>query len=162
VKTAGRLDHIEPFYVMECAKAADEIARGPLCDPAQGGRPMIYLNIGEPDFTAAPLVVEAAMRCMAQGRTQYTQATGLPELREDIARWYAQRFGLNIEPGRGGGAAAHHPGAGRSRRRGAAARPELSLQPPLRCRGRRPRRAAAVWPRASLSARRRCGARRVE
>jgi aspartate/methionine/tyrosine aminotransferase len=100
VKLAARLDHIEPFYVMECAKAADEIARGPLCDPAQGGRPMIYLNIGEPDFTAAPLVIEAATRCMAQGRTQYTQATGLPELREDIARWYAQRFGLNIAPER--------------------------------------------------------------
>jgi aspartate/methionine/tyrosine aminotransferase len=100
MKTASRLDHIEPFYVMECAKAADEIAQGPLCDPARGGRPMIYLNIGEPDFTAAPLVVEAAMRCMAQGRTQYTQATGLPGLREDIARWYAQRFGLNIAPER--------------------------------------------------------------
>jgi aspartate/methionine/tyrosine aminotransferase len=100
VKTARRLDHIEPFYVMECAKAADEIARGPLCDPAQGGRPMIYLNIGEPDFTAAPRVVEAAARCMAKGRTQYTHATGLSGLREDIARWYAQRFGLNIAPER--------------------------------------------------------------
>jgi hypothetical protein len=29
VKLASRLDHIEPFYVMECAKAADEIARSP-------------------------------------------------------------------------------------------------------------------------------------
>jgi aspartate/methionine/tyrosine aminotransferase len=96
MRTASRLDHIEPFYVMECAKAADEIARGPLCDPTRGGRPMIYLNIGEPDFTAAPLVVEAATRCMAEGRTQYTHATGLAGLREDIARWYAQRFGLNI------------------------------------------------------------------
>ncbi len=97
MKLAARLDHIEPFYVLECAKAADEIARGPLCDPAQGGRPMIYLNIGEPDFTAAPLVVEAAARCMAQGRTQYTHATGLHGLREDIARWYARRFGLSID-----------------------------------------------------------------
>jgi len=100
MKLAGRLEHIEPFYVMECAKAAREIARGPLCDPARGGRPMIYLNIGEPDFTAAPLVVEAAARCMAEGRTQYTQATGLPELREAIARWYRQRFGLAIDPAR--------------------------------------------------------------
>ena len=100
MKTARRLEHIEPFYVMECAKAADEIARGPLCDPARGGRPMIYLNIGEPDFTAAPRVVEAAARCMAKGRTQYTHATGLSGLREDIARWYAQRFGLSISPER--------------------------------------------------------------
>jgi aspartate/methionine/tyrosine aminotransferase len=100
LKLARRLDHIEPLYVMECAKAADEIARGPLCDPARGGRPMIYLNIGEPDFTAAPRVIEAAQRCMARGRTQYTHATGLPELREAIARWYGTRFGLSIAPER--------------------------------------------------------------
>jgi aspartate/methionine/tyrosine aminotransferase len=100
VKLASRLDRIEPFYVMECAKAADQIAAGPLCDPARGGRPMIYLNIGEPDFTAPPLVVEAATRCMAEGRTQYTQATGLPALREAIARWYGTRFGLAVAPER--------------------------------------------------------------
>ena len=41
MKLARRLERIEPFYVMECAKAAAEIARGPLCDPAQGGRPML-------------------------------------------------------------------------------------------------------------------------
>jgi hypothetical protein len=29
IKLAGRLDHIEPFYVMECAKAAAELARSP-------------------------------------------------------------------------------------------------------------------------------------
>ena len=100
MKLASRLDHIEPFYVMECAKAAEEIARGPLCDPAQGGRPMIYLNIGEPDFTAAPLVVQAAQRCLAEGRTQYTFATGLPALRQAIARWYGTRFGLQVAPER--------------------------------------------------------------
>ena len=100
MRLASRLDHIEPFYVMECAKAAQEISRGPLCNPAQGGRPMIYLNIGEPDFTAAPAVVAAAERCMAAGRTQYTQATGLPELREAIARWYGTRFGVDVAASR--------------------------------------------------------------
>jgi aspartate/methionine/tyrosine aminotransferase len=100
VKLARRLDHIEPFYVMECAKAAQEIARGPLCDPALGGRPMIYLNIGEPDFTAAPAVVAAAQRCMAAGHTQYTQATGLPALREAISHWYSTRFGVSVPASR--------------------------------------------------------------
>jgi aspartate/methionine/tyrosine aminotransferase len=37
---------------------------------------------------------------MRSGRTQYTQATGLPELRERIARWYGSRFGLDIDPQR--------------------------------------------------------------
>jgi aspartate/methionine/tyrosine aminotransferase len=96
MKLASRLDHIEPFYVMECAKAAAEIAAGPLCDPAQGGSPMIFLNIGEPDFTAPPAVLEAAQRCLQAGRTQYTPATGLPALRQALSRWYAQRFGLDV------------------------------------------------------------------
>jgi aspartate/methionine/tyrosine aminotransferase len=100
MKTAARLDRIEPFYVMECAKAAAEIAAGPLCDPAQGGRPMIYLNIGEPDFTAAPAVQAAAAAAVSRGLTQYTQATGLPSLRRAISGWYAERFGLDIAPGR--------------------------------------------------------------
>jgi aspartate/methionine/tyrosine aminotransferase len=100
MKIASRLDHIEPFYVMECAKAAHEIAASAVCDPARGGRPMIYLNIGEPDFGAAPLVREAAQRAIRDGRTQYTQATGLPALREQIAQWYQRRFGVQISPRR--------------------------------------------------------------
>ena len=100
MKLAGRLKQIEPFYVMECAKTAAEIARGPLCDPALGGRRMIYLNIGEPDFVAAPAVQEAAHACIAAGRTQYTAATGLPALRQALSSWYLERFGLHIPTGR--------------------------------------------------------------
>jgi len=96
MRLARRLDHIEPFYVMECAKAATELARSPACRE----RPMIFLNIGEPDFTAPPLVREAAERALRDGRTQYTDATGLPALRERISGWYAQRFGLDIAPSR--------------------------------------------------------------
>jgi aspartate/methionine/tyrosine aminotransferase len=96
-RLASRLEHIEPFYVMECAKTAGEIARSPACDAALGGEPMIFLNIGEPDFSAPPAVVQAAEVCMRRGQTQYTQATGLPELRRRISRWYAARFGLDID-----------------------------------------------------------------
>ena len=99
MKLASRLDRIEPFYVMELAKAAAQVAAGPLCDTAQGGRRMIRLNIGEPDFGAAPAVREAAAR-IAQGPTPYTDALGLPALREAIASWYGQRFGLDISPDR--------------------------------------------------------------
>ena len=61
---------------------------------------MIFLNIGEPDFTAPPLVQQAAERALRDGRTQYTDATGLPALRERISGWYAERFGLWIAPRR--------------------------------------------------------------
>ena len=61
---------------------------------------MVFLNIGEPDFTAPPLVQAAAQRAITAGRTQYTDATGLPALRQALSRWYAQRFGLDIAPQR--------------------------------------------------------------
>ena len=100
MKLARRLDHIAPFYVMACAKAARAIAASPACDPARGGRPMIYLNIGEPDFTAPAPVVEAARRVLRDGRTQYTEALGLPALREAISGWYRARWGLEVPAGR--------------------------------------------------------------
>lgn len=96
MKLARRLDDIEPFYVMECAKAAAELARQPEC----AASPMIFLNIGEPDFTAPPPVQQAAVRALRQGRTQYTDATGLPALRLALSAWYASRFGLDIAPRR--------------------------------------------------------------
>ncbi len=99
-RLSRRLSFIDPFYVMECAKAAAALSRGPLCDPKQGGRPMIFLNIGEPDFTAPPLVQEAAQRAIHEGSTQYTDACGLMALRERISGWYAQRFALDIAPER--------------------------------------------------------------
>jgi aspartate/methionine/tyrosine aminotransferase len=93
MRTAARLAHIEPFYVMEFAKAAAALARSAAC----ADKPMVFLNIGEPDFTAPPLVQQAAERALRAGRTQYTDACGLPALRERIAAWYAQRFGLAID-----------------------------------------------------------------
>lgn len=99
MKLASRLDRIEPFYVMELAKAAARLGASPMCDPAQGGRRMIRLNVGEPDFGAAPAVREAMAR-VAQGPTPYTDSLGLPELREAISRWYGERFGMDISPGR--------------------------------------------------------------
>lgn len=81
---------------MEVAKAASALAQ----EFAHSDRPMIFLNIGEPDFTAPPLVQQAAARAISQGNTQYTQATGLPALRERISAWYASRFGADVAPGR--------------------------------------------------------------
>jgi len=92
MRLARRAERIEPFYVMEVAKAASQLAR----EVAGSASPMIFLNIGEPDFTAPPLVQEAAERAIRDGRTQYTDATGLPALRERISGWYEQRFGVDV------------------------------------------------------------------
>ena len=92
MQIADRALRIEPFYVMEVAKAASALAR----EVADSSRPMVFLNIGEPDFTAPPLVQEAAARAVRDGATQYTPALGLEALRERISGWYAQRFGVHV------------------------------------------------------------------
>ncbi|WP_370870649.1 pyridoxal phosphate-dependent aminotransferase [Polaromonas sp.] len=81
---------------MEVAKAAATMAQ----QLAHTAEPMIFLNIGEPDFTAPPLVQQAAARVIQDGNTQYTQATGLQPLRERISDWYATRFQADVAPGR--------------------------------------------------------------
>ena len=92
MRLASRAERIEPFYVMEVAKAAAELG----AQVAHTDAPMLYLNIGEPDFTAPPLVQDAAERAIRDGRTQYTSALGLPALRERVSDWYRSHFGLNI------------------------------------------------------------------
>lgn len=63
------------------------------------GHDVIHLEIGEPDFTtAAPIV--AGQAALAAGHTRYTAARGLPALREAIAGFYGQRYGLSIDPER--------------------------------------------------------------
>lgn len=92
MRIAQRAQRIEPFHVMEVAKAAADMARQQASDaPA-----MLYLNIGEPDFTAPPSVVEAAQKALHDGRTQYLPALGLHALRERLSGWYAQRFGVEV------------------------------------------------------------------
>lgn len=89
---ASRTERIAPFYVMEMAKTAQALAR----EAAHTRQEMIFLNVGEPDFTAPPLVTEAAERAIRDGRTQYTNALGLEALREALSRWYGERFGLDV------------------------------------------------------------------
>ena len=96
MRISTRAQGIEPFYVMEVAKAASALAQ----QVAHSDAPMVFLNIGEPDFTAPPLVQEAAQKAVQDGLSQYTAATGLPQLRERISDWYLHRFNLHIPSSR--------------------------------------------------------------
>lgn len=96
MQISDRAAQIEPFYVMEMAKKAQALA----ARSEALGRPMIYLNIGEPDAGAAPGVQQAATAAIAAGHTQYTAAAGLPPLRQALSDWYQSHFALDIAPER--------------------------------------------------------------
>jgi aspartate/methionine/tyrosine aminotransferase len=77
---AERMKHIQPFHVMEVLERAYALERT--------GRPVIHLEVGEPDFPTPPTILAAGVRALEAGRTRYTPALGLPELRATIAGHY--------------------------------------------------------------------------
>lgn len=87
---SARSRAIEPFHVMSLLARAQKLQ-------AQG-HDVIHLEIGEPDFTTAAPIVAAGQAALAAGHTRYTAARGLPQLREAIAGFYAQRYQLSIDP----------------------------------------------------------------
>ena len=76
----------------------DVLARANALEAA--GRRVVHMEIGEPDFSAAPQVVEAAVRALRDGRTAYTATLGLPALREAIAAHYGSCFSKKLTPDR--------------------------------------------------------------
>lgn len=87
-----RVQEIQPFHVMAVLAKARELEAA--------GRDVIHMEIGEPDFSTPEPIIRAGQQALAEGRTSYTPALGLPALREAIAGLYAQRYGIELEPAR--------------------------------------------------------------
>ncbi len=62
------------------------------------GRPMIHLQIGEPDFDTPAHVRDAAKRALDDGATHYAPFPGIPELRKAIAEDVTRRKGFPADP----------------------------------------------------------------
>jgi aminotransferase len=58
----------------------------------------ISLSIGEPDFVTPWRVRETGIFSIEKGYTHYTSNLGLAELRKEIARYLATRFGVHYNP----------------------------------------------------------------
>lgn len=89
---ANRIAEIEPFRVVEVLSRATELE-------AQG-RDIVHMAAGEPDFATAGPIVEAGREALARGATHYSQAAGIPELREALSRHYSDTYGLDVPPSR--------------------------------------------------------------
>lgn len=59
------------------------------------GQDVISLGAGEPDFPTPKDVAEAGIEAIMSGKTRYTPARGLPEVREAAAHWFGEQFGLD-------------------------------------------------------------------
>ncbi|MCG8561152.1 MAG: aminotransferase class I/II-fold pyridoxal phosphate-dependent enzyme [Hyphomicrobiales bacterium] len=64
------------------------------------GAPVVHMEVGQPGTSAPRAVIEAAKRALDQDRLGYTEALGLPELRERIAGHYREVYGVSVSPER--------------------------------------------------------------
>ena len=62
------------------------------------GRDVIDLSAGEPDFDTPSFISDAAIEGIRKGKTRYTPAPGMPELKKAIARSLSQRAGRELDP----------------------------------------------------------------
>ena len=85
---ATRMSAIQPFHVMALLARARELEAA--------GRSIVHMEIGEPDIVTPQPVIDAGMQALAEGRTHYTPSVGLPALRERIAAFYTERYGVTV------------------------------------------------------------------
>ncbi|MFQ5894899.1 MAG: pyridoxal phosphate-dependent aminotransferase [Nitrospinota bacterium] len=83
----GRLLTESAFVVLARAKELE-----------RGGRDIIHLEIGEPDFDTPSSIVEAAYRALKEGATHYCPSQGLLELREAICEYFERTRGVRYSP----------------------------------------------------------------
>jgi aspartate/methionine/tyrosine aminotransferase len=89
---ASRRSAVPSFIVMDVMQAAAE--REAL------GHKVIHMEVGQPGTPAPRTALAAASQALGGETLGYTLALGLPALRERIARHYADRYGIAVEPER--------------------------------------------------------------
>jgi aspartate/methionine/tyrosine aminotransferase len=62
------------------------------------GHEIIHLEIGEPDFDTPLHIRDAAAAALHAGETHYCPSAGIPEFREEAARYLARSRGVAIDP----------------------------------------------------------------
>ncbi|EPX79160.1 pyridoxal phosphate-dependent aminotransferase [Litoreibacter arenae] len=83
---------VDPFIVMDVMEQARRLE--------QAGRSIIHMEVGQPG-TPAPEAARAALaEAMERDALGYTVALGLPELRQGIAKLYADWYGVDLDPER--------------------------------------------------------------
>ena len=84
-----RLAQISPSATMAAGERAARLK--------SQGVDVIDLGPGQPDFNTPRHIREAGVRAIEEGRTTYTPAAGIPELRDVVAAKYTDAYGVDYE-----------------------------------------------------------------
>ena len=79
---------IPPFIVMDVMRAANK--------RAASGKNVLHLEVGQPSTSAPRAVIEAAKQMLETDLLGYTDALGVPPLRERLASYYQGYYGITV------------------------------------------------------------------
>ncbi|MFH1821077.1 MAG: pyridoxal phosphate-dependent aminotransferase [Methanobacteriota archaeon] len=83
MKAAKRMSSVLASSTLKVLGLAKELERG--------GKKILHMEVGEPDFGTPTHIKEAAKEALDRGMTRYTPSTGLPELREAVAEHFLKQ-----------------------------------------------------------------------
>lgn len=91
IEVAQRIQKLPPYLFVEIdrakKKARDE------------GRDIIDLGIGDPDIPTPKFIIDAMHKAMRDPKNhRYPLDAGLPEFRQEIARWFSARYNVKLNP----------------------------------------------------------------
>jgi aspartate/methionine/tyrosine aminotransferase len=90
--TPTRRGSVAPFLVMDVMTAAAKAEAE--------GQSVIHMEVGQPAAPTPMSIRKAASDALMGGQIGYTLALGTPELRQRIARYYAETHGVEVPIGR--------------------------------------------------------------
>ncbi|MGA0357337.1 MAG: aminotransferase class I/II-fold pyridoxal phosphate-dependent enzyme, partial [Ilumatobacteraceae bacterium] len=75
------------------------IINGLKLEARQAGADVIDLGFGNPDIPSPPIAVEKLAEAARNPRNhRYSLSRGLPRLREEVAKYYAANWGVELDP----------------------------------------------------------------
>jgi len=89
-RRVARRSSIDPFIVMDVMREANV--------RAAEGTDVIHMEVGQPGTPAPRAARERARDALDTDRLGYTEALGLPALRERVARYYRERYDVGVAP----------------------------------------------------------------
>ncbi len=89
IEFSERLKNLPPYLFLEIDKAK----RAAIAE----GRDVINLGIGDPDLATPQHIIDAMKEAVQDGHNHhYAFDAGMPELRQEIATWFNNRFNVSL------------------------------------------------------------------
>src|SRR3990172_12065450 len=95
MRFARRIEELPPYLFAEISRK--------IAEKRSHGVDVISFAVGDPDLPTPEHLIESLRDAAGDPANHpYPHSEGLPELRQAIARWYERRFGVSLDPERGG------------------------------------------------------------